>query len=374
VIAVYVSGHGFGHSTRTAEVLRAVRARAPKLPITVVTSAPAFLFEGTVAPPLRVRSVECDVGLVQRDALSFDEAATAARCRTFAAGWDDMVSREARWLTDDGARAVLADIPPLAFAAAAEAGVPSVGLGNFSWDWIYAHLAAREPELAPAVALARGAYGRASLLLRLPFAGDLGAFSRVEDVPLVARRPRWSRSEIRERLGLGPEPAVLLSFGGMGFPGLDTAAYESLSDYRFLMAGAPGHREPPPNLRRLGPADLESRGLTYGDVVAGVDVVVTKPGYGIVTDCIGARTRMVYTERGDFPEYPILTREMVEYMPAVHVSNEDLHAGRLGPALAEVGARPWPPTPRLDGADVAARRVLEIAGLGPPAEGPSSRP
>ena len=83
---------------------------------------------------------------------------------------------------------------------------------------------------------------------------------------------------------------------------------------------------------------------------------------------------MVYTERGDFPEYPILTREMVEYMPAVHVSNEDLHAGRLGPALAEVGSRPWPPTPRLDGAEVAARRVLEIAGLGPPAEGPSSQP
>lgn len=32
MIAAYVSGHGFGHSTRVAEVLRALRARAPRVP------------------------------------------------------------------------------------------------------------------------------------------------------------------------------------------------------------------------------------------------------------------------------------------------------------------------------------------------------
>ena len=57
MIAVYVSGHGFGHATRTAEVLRELRERAPDLLITVVTSAPAFLFEGIVGPPLSVRAL-----------------------------------------------------------------------------------------------------------------------------------------------------------------------------------------------------------------------------------------------------------------------------------------------------------------------------
>ena len=201
MIAVYVSGHGFGHSTRTAEVLRAVRRRVPELPLTITTSAPSFLFEGVVAPPLETRRIECDVGLVQKDALVIDEVATAARCRDFAAGWDDLVAAEAEWLRSSGARLVLGDIPPLAFAAADAAGVPSVGLGNFSWDWIYGHLAPREPALGEAAALARDAYGQAALLLRLPFAGDLGAFPRVEDVPLVARRPGISRDQARRRLG-----------------------------------------------------------------------------------------------------------------------------------------------------------------------------
>ena len=130
-LAIYVSGHGYGHSTRAAEALRAVRERAPGLPITVGTSAPAFLFEGVVPPPLAVRHVECDVGLVQKDALVIDEEGTVAAWRRFMAGWDALPAREAAWLRSGAARLVVADIPPVAFAAAAEAGLPSIGISNF---------------------------------------------------------------------------------------------------------------------------------------------------------------------------------------------------------------------------------------------------
>jgi L-arabinokinase len=358
MIAVYVSGHGFGHSTRTAEVLRQVRKRAPDLQITVTTSAPAFLFEGVVAPPLKTRHLECDVALVQKDALRIDEAATAARCREFAAGWDDLVASEAAWLKSAGARLVLADIPPLAFAAAAAAGLPSVGLSNFSWDWIYGHLAAREPALGEAAALARDAYAGAELLLRLPFAGDLSVFARIEDVPLVARRPATPKHQARRCLGLGDEPVILLSFGGLGLPAIDLGAYGALEAYRFVLTGYSGNQPAPANLRLLDSRDLEAAGLAYVDLVGAVDVVVTKPGYGIVTDCIGAGTRMVYTDRGDFPEYPILSEEMEQYIPAVFANNDEICHGRLGPALDRVRAIPLPQRPRMDGAEVAAALLL----------------
>jgi L-arabinokinase len=358
MIAVYVSGHGFGHSTRTAEVLRKVRERAPDLPITVVTSAPSFLFEGVVAPPLTIRPIECDIGLVQRDALVIDEAGTAARWREFARGWDELVDFEARWLKASRARLVLADIPPLAFAAATAAGVPAVGLGNFSWDWIYAHVARREPDLEEAARVAREAYGKAEVLLRLPFAGDLDAFRSIQDIPLVARRPGRPRDEARAALGWGSEATVLLSFGGPGLRGIDLGSYGQLSGYRFVLTGASGEGDPPPNLVRLAGGDLEAAGLEYTDLVGAADVVVTKPGYGIVTDCIGAGTPMVYTDRGDFPEYPILSREMKQYIPAVHVSNDEVRQGRLGSALGAVRAMPLPDRPRIDGAEVAAEALL----------------
>src|SRR5574341_488071 len=260
MLAVYVSGHGFGHATRTAEVLRAVRERASALRISICTSAPSFLFQGVVGPPLAVRAVECDVGLVQKDALTIDETATAEAVRRFLIGWEALVSREARWLRESGARLVLGDIPPLAFAAAAAAGVPSIALGNFSWDWIYRHLAARQPSLAEAAAHAAAAYARAGLLLRLPFAGDLSAFARVEDVPLVARAPELEKAEARRRLGLDARPVVQISFGGVGLPGFEPAALGRLDDYLCLLTGQAGGGTAP-NVRHLEALDLSAAGL-----------------------------------------------------------------------------------------------------------------
>ena len=43
----------------------------------LVSSAPASLFRRAIPPPLHYRKFECDVGLVQRDALTIDEAGTA---------------------------------------------------------------------------------------------------------------------------------------------------------------------------------------------------------------------------------------------------------------------------------------------------------
>ena len=67
---------------------------------------------------------------------------------------------------------------------------------------------------------------------------------------------------------------------------------------------------------------------------------MTKPGYGIVTDAIAAGARLVYTDRGAFPEYDVMVREMAGYLPTAYVRGDDLRAGRLEPALDAVLARP----------------------------------
>jgi L-arabinokinase len=345
VIALYLSGHGYGHMTRACEVLAEVRRRAPAIPLAVVGSVPERLVRRAIPGPLLFRGAACDVGLVQRDALHVDEPATAARCSDFESTWEDRTAAESSFLRDAGVGLVVGDIPPLAFAAAARAGLPSVALGNFSWDWIYRHLSVRQPGLGASADRAAGAYRQARLLLELPFAGDLSVFSRREPVGLVARRPRVAREEARRRLGLDGRPAVLLSFGGVGLPELEG-------------------RRGPDRFTWLRPSDVDHRleelDLTYPDVVRAVDVVVTKPGYGIVSDAIAAGTRLVYTERGDFPEYPILVAGMARHLACVHVSNQDLLAGRIDGAVSRVLAMPVPAAPDLEGAARAARRLLEI--------------
>ena len=355
-LVAYVSGHGFGHSVRTATVLGALRSLDPAWRIAVVSAGPEWVFREAVGDGLEFRGERADVGLVQRGALVIDTAGTGAECDAFDREMPARVEREAAWLGAIGARVVLGDIPPLAFLAAARAGLPGIGMSNFSWDWIYAHLARQEPGLSAAAAAAAAAYAQATSLLQLPFAGDLSAFPRRTEVPLVVRRPKVTRAEARRRLGLGLAPAVLLSFGGLGLPGFEFSVLSKLRSFQFL--SAPTGSDAPPTVRLVSLAELSGHGLTYVDLVAAADVVVTKPGYGIVTDAIAGRTRMIYTERGDFPEYPVLVEGMTRWLPAVHVSNADLLAGRLRPALEAVLAAPFPEPPRMDGAEVAARALL----------------
>lgn len=358
MIAAYVSGHGYGHATRTSEVLRALLGLAPGTSLTIVSAAPEWLFRQALGDAFVYRLLACDVGLVQKDALVIDEVATAERWASFAAGWDALVESESRWLRSAGVQVVLGDVPPLAFAAASAAGVASLALANFSWDWIYRHFAAREPVLGEAAAHCARAYAGCGLLLRLPFAGDLSAFPRIDDVPLVARRPRATREEARRRLGLNADrPIVLLSFGGIGLPGFDPGVLAGLDGLRFVTVGDAPRTSA--NLTVLAAPALEAAGLGYEDLVGASHVVVTKPGYGVVSDAIGAGTRLVYTDRGDFPEYPILVREMTRYLPCAYVSNADLLEGNLGGPTHAVLAAPALPRPDMSGAEVAARKLLE---------------
>jgi L-arabinokinase len=307
--------------------------------------------------------LECDVGLAQRGALAFDLARTVERWAEHRRRFDELVQTEARFLRQAQATVVLGDVPPLGFAAAAEAGVPSVAVANFSWDWIYRHFAERAPELAKAADVCAAAYARCPLLLRLPFAGEMRAFPHTEDVPLVARRPRVSKFDARRRLGLPSGPLVLLSFGGLGLPAFAPSVLAGLP-FAFLSVAEPSAeaapKNPPPNVSLLEPKDLARADLGYPDVVGAADVVVTKPGYGIVSDAVAAGTPLVYTDRGDFPEYPVIVEGMCRLLPCAYVSNANLLEGRLQIPIQAALRGVVPPPPPLNGAEVVAKRLLAL--------------
>ena len=69
----------------------------------------------------------------------------------------------------------------------------------------------------------------------------------------------------------------------------------------------------------------------YEDLVRAVDVVVTKPGYGIVADVISHQVRILYTERGEFAEYPHLVQALDECATAEFIPQEQLLSGNMDP-------------------------------------------
>ena len=88
--------------------------------------------------------------------------------------------------------------------------------------------------------------------------------------------------------------------------------------------------------------------------------MVTKPGYGIIAECVANDTAIVYTSRGHFVEYDVLVREMPRWLRCGFISNDDLLAGRWQQALDETLAQPAPPeTIDVDGAERAAQIIVD---------------
>lgn len=362
-VVFYISGHGFGHASRDIEVINALGARAPETRIIIRTSAPRWLFDLSVRVPHELAPCETDTGLVQHDSLHHDIAETLRRTAAFYATFDRRADDEARFLRDRKAGLVIGDIPPLAFEAAGRAGIPSFALGNFTWDWIYAGYEETE-RLAPGVVdRIRAAYSRAREGWRLPMHGGFESFRTVRDVPFIARRSTRDPRETREAFGLPDDRRVVLSaFGGYGLGGLPIESLDCLGRYAVVVTETSAGPAPPsahPMVFSLQERDIYRNGWRYEDLVRAADVVVTKPGFGVIGECLANETALVYTSRGRFREYDVLVAEMPAFLKCAFIDQGDLFAGRWAAALDAALSRPEPPArPPTNGADVVASRVL----------------
>lgn len=289
----------------------------------------------------------CDTGAIQVDSLHLDAAATIARAKDFHETLDARAEAEMGLLRDHDVRFIVADAPPLGCAAAARAGIPSVVVSNFTWDWIYAEY--REyldsaPDLIPAI---QAACRLADAAWRLPMHGGFDAFQTIVDVTFVARHATHEPAETRARLGLPPledgRRLVLPSFGGYGVAGIDLSSLDLDSSWHLVL---------------VPDAAIDEAGLRYEDLVRAVDVVLTKPGYGIISECIANDTALAYTSRGRFAEYDVLVREMPRYLRSAFIDNDALLGGRWRAALEAAVSAPTPPEqPRTDGAEVIADMI-----------------
>ncbi|HET7217039.1 MAG TPA: hypothetical protein VFJ02_03290 [Vicinamibacterales bacterium] len=358
----YISGHGFGHASRQIEIINALGAIRPDLSLVARTTAPSWLFDRTRRVPIALSAAECDTGVVQIDSLRLDESATIERAREFYRTLPARAAQEARLLEQHDARLVVSDAPPLACAAAAAAGIPSVVISNFTWDWIYETYEAAlagAGELLPAI---RDAYRAAHLAWRLPMHGGFATFDIVRDVPFVARHATRERAEVRSLLGLpGDRPLVLSSFGGYGVTGLDVAGLDCLDEYGVVITARDDNERrdgPPAGIYEISERVLYGSGVRYEDLVRACDVVATKPGYGIIAECIANDTAMLYTSRGRFAEYDVLVAEMPRYLRCGFIDHDALFAGRWRTALDGILAQPAPRArPRTDGATALAAAI-----------------
>ena len=346
MLAFYVTGHGFGHATRAAALARALKEAQPSLDLEIRTEAPEWIFKEQRAD-LAFSRGGADCGMVQKDAVDLDLEKSLARQMVLDADWPALIAVEKAWLKSRGARLVIGDIAPLAFAAARAAGLPSLAVSNFSWDWIFEPYAEADARWRPSLERCRDAYGAAEAVLRLPLHGEFPAFKNVEDVPLLCRLGR------RRDFGQRGRPLVLIAFGGFGLDLARLTAEEDLSAYLFA-----GFEKKPEGLRADWVTLRSGTSEDQLDAMASCGVVLGKPGYGMISEAFAHGKRMLYLARTGFREIGPLTAGLRERGACAELSRADFEAGRWGRALAGLLAQPSPRPIPAAGAAALASRIL----------------
>ena len=349
----YVTGHGFGHAIRTTQILKAL---PPDLPLIIKTTTPERLFrEELPRREFEYVAAEYDCGCLQSDSVSVLKRETLTRYGEIARRNQAHLADEVAFLKERGVRAVASDVPSFPLHAARAAGLPSAAIANFTWHDIYAEYAETAADQALLAQMAEEyASATVGLITPLHLPSTPALFPNVEPVPLVARRGSPIRDILTEALDIPPQKHLaLLYLGGWGLE-IDWPALGRFTDWVFLLdrpLPVPGA-----NTRAFDPGILR-----YADVAASVDTVVSKAGYGTVTECIANSVPLLYLPRHGFAEHDALVSGMNRWGGGIEISEAAFHAGDWEHALeSALRAAPNANVFPTNGAKVIAEKLVEL--------------
>ncbi len=345
-VAVYISGHGFGHLAQMAPVLNQVYTLRPDCKFLIRCALPEAEIRARLQFECELERTPVDVGVVQKTAIEEDREASIFGIRQWLLTIDDRINREIQLLRTFKAALVISDISPLAFPAARALEVPGLGLATLDWFTIYSHwLSAGDAVLEKLNA----AYSQCDLLLTPPMAMDMHVFPNQQKIPLIAAFPSVEQcpfKRIRSKV-------ALVVFGGSHQPAFDLQRLSVMDEWQFLIPNAP--HDAPDNVTSIA----FSADLMAVDLMPFVEVVVCKPGYGILAECWRTKTPMAWVERPDFPEYPMLKGWLENVLPSVSMTRKEFASSNWLHALEVADSQPKPfPDLEADGAEVAADIIL----------------
>jgi len=351
LIYVALSGHGYGHASRTASVLLELAARQPSWRLVVSSALPASFLELALGGiPFEHRACQWDVGVIQADALGADPAATLEALERLEQELPARLQQEVAWLLAQAEPSlVLADVPPAAALLARRLGLPLVWLASFGWDAIYAPMGGAFQAWADA---ARALYRQGDLLLHCPFSLPMPWGVPSLPLGLTTALPRGSSEELRLRLNLPADRSrcVLVVFGGLGKT-YDPALLRRWPDH--VLIG------PEPALAAEANGRVLPAGLRPLDLMPLCSRLITKPGYSSFCEALSQGLGIHLVRRSGFAEAPVLEAELQRHGWHRLLSAEAFEAGAW-----ELDQPLLPPTVGPLAADGAAAAAAALQELG----------
>lgn len=362
IIWCAISGHGFGHAAQVVPVLNALGTLVPGVAAILRTTVPASFFRDRLTIQWTLSPAQQDVGCIQDGPLKIDIDATWAAHHQFHETWKARLFEEVAAMRAAAPALVIADTPYLAIEAGSRAQIPTVALASFTWDLVlkdYCH--ASDNSHQRLIQHIRESYAKADMALRITPAPNINAFSNMIDIGPIASPASPERDRLASALALAAnERTVLVGFGGIPLTSIPLEKMEQLRHYRFLFDGPV-----PPGYSRVH--STETLPFSFKTLLASVDVIMTKPGYGTIVEAVALGQPVVFVRRYNFADEPPLVDYLHRYGRGIELSIDDFMRGQwepaIGKALLSLPTPPQPATGAMQAASILAS-YLNRTGTG----------
>ena len=363
IIWCAISGHGYGHAAQVGPVLNALGALIPDLTAILRTTVPAEFFQDRLTIEWELSPAQQDIGCIQDGPLMIDVDATWAAHQRFHDTWAARLSHEVTAMQAASPSVVIADTPYLAIEAGARARIPTIALANFTWDLVLKeYCCASDFAQQQLIQRIRESYAKADKALRITPAPTIDAFSTMIDIAPIASPNSPERDRLASALTLtAKERTVLVGFGGIPLTSLPLEQMEQLPHYRFLIDGPV-----PSGYSHIH--SIETLPLSFKTLLASVDIIMTKPGYGTIVEAVALQQPVVYVRRYNFADEQRLVDYLNHYGRSVELSFDDFTRGRWDMALRRASESPMPsvmappPTGATEAAAILAPYLLDSRG------------
>lgn len=316
-IAYYITAHGYGHAVRSSYLINEL---GKSCDITILTDIPQSFFEEELQVPFAYRAAIFDCGCVQKDAVTLDSDATEREYYHRSVENDSLRDAEVAWIQKMGIELVISDLVPYAGVLAYHAKVPAVTVSNFWWDDIYRSF----PESKAKQWLVHRVEGEMTHfthhVILNPVMKKWEVGNEILSGVNLLREARDRSDELHDYFEIDKSLKIALLYtGNYGMGEVHWDKLENIEGWHFI-----GLHEIPGNPANFTLVTKEN--MTMQEFTASVDVVISKLGYGTVTESLATGTPILYLPREGFAEFPVLEEYLMRYKHCERIEYEPFNS------------------------------------------------
>jgi UDP-N-acetylglucosamine:LPS N-acetylglucosamine transferase len=345
-----VSSHGFGHFVQTAQVLNQFKQNQPQAKIIIKTGLPIAFMQDYLDFEFEHICKDADFGMRMQSAIDVDTKASLAAYEKLHSNYAERLQQEKEIIRALQPDLVLANIPYLSVHAAAELSLPVIAMCSLNWAHIfqsfYNNTQARaifEQMLA--------AYNQANVFLRPEPSMAMPGLQNLRDIGPLARVRQNIRDQFVQQEKIASDDQLILVVPGgipTDYPVQDWPAQPG----RCWVISWEDQRT------RADMLHWRELDADFTQVLSSVDVVVTKPGYGIVAETVCNQVPALFVRRGDWAEEPFLIEWWQRQGRVLEIDRSQFFHGQIDKAITEVLQSPLKPRIESTGA-IQAAGILE---------------